>query len=257
MRQRTRIKKKVIDGYLRVGHLWSRELLLSVIPEVTDNDHDLAHQRDPERHRREWAVLESVPDIPQSEVWEHLLPRDGWPSYDDNDGTQHLGEGESRADVETREGLEENHAQTDTLDSIEDTQPEPQGNADPGSSTSRPWNVQSNRGDTPDHLAPARRTDTNRKDGKEPRVDLTEPGEECEEGSPYTDEEDAKEDEDLPVLEFVVPQEGPVLSVRPAQPVIAQHQREEEPQHELTTEKRVVEVGNLWWRLTVVLCVQS
>jgi hypothetical protein len=53
------------------------------------------------------------------------------------------------------------------------------------------------------YLTPTRRTDTNREDGKEPRVDLAEPGEECEEGGPYTDEEDNDEDEDLPVLELV------------------------------------------------------
>jgi hypothetical protein len=45
-------------------------------------------------------------------------------------------------------------------------------------------------------------------------MDLAEPGEECEEGGPYTNEEDYNEDEDLPVLELAVPQEGPVPSVR-------------------------------------------
>ena len=42
-----------------------------------------------------------------------------------------------------------------------------------------------------------------------------------------------------------------------AQPVIAQHQREEEPQHQLTTEQRSVEVGDCRWRLSVVLCVRG
>ena len=125
------------------------------------------------------------------------------------------------------------------------------------------------------YLAPARRTDTDREDGKEPRMDFAEPGEECEEGSPYTDEEDENEDKNIQLLELGTPQEGPVLSVglcegrlgtnklngqsrtHPAQPVIAQHQREEEPQHELTTEKCIVEVWNLWWGLTVVLCVRG
>ena len=41
----------------------------------------------------------------------------------------------------------------------------------------------------------------------------------------------------------------------PTQPVIAQHQREEESQHELMAGRSIVEVGYLWWRLTVVLCV--
>ena len=63
------------------------------------------------------------------------------------------------------------------------------------------------------YLAPTGRADTNREDGKEPRVNLAEPGEEREEGGPYTDKEDSNENEDLPVLELSVPQERPVLSI--------------------------------------------
>ena len=97
------------------------ELFFSVIPEVTDNVDNLTHQRDPEQYRRKWAVLEPVPNVPQSEVREDQSSRNGWSGYDDDNGSQHLGEGESREDVETREGLEKNHAQTDTLNSIEDS----------------------------------------------------------------------------------------------------------------------------------------
>ena len=117
------------------------KLLLPVIPEVTDNDNDLTYQRDPEGDRRERTVLESIPDVPQSEIGEHQLSRDGWSGYYDDDGAQHLGYGQSRADMETRESLEQDHPQTDTLDGIEDSQPEPQGNTDPRSGTSRPRNV--------------------------------------------------------------------------------------------------------------------
>jgi hypothetical protein len=63
------------------------ELLFSVIPGVAENDNDLAHQRDPERHRRKWTMLESVPDVPQSEVGENLVLRDGWSGHDDDDGS--------------------------------------------------------------------------------------------------------------------------------------------------------------------------
>ena len=97
-------------------------------------------------------MLEPVSDVPQSEVREDQFSRDGRSGYDDNHGSQHLGEGEGRADVETRESLEKNHAQTDTLNGIKDTQPEPQGNTYPGSSTSRPWDVQSNGGNSPERL---------------------------------------------------------------------------------------------------------
>lgn len=44
-------------------------------------------------------------------------------------------------------------------------------------------------------------------------MNLTEPGEECEKGTPYADEESDNKDEGLPVLELGAPQEGPVLSV--------------------------------------------
>ena len=44
-------------------------------------------------------------------------------------------------------------------------------------------------------------------------MDLAEPGEECEDGAPYADEEGSNEDEDIDVLELVVPQKGPVLSI--------------------------------------------
>jgi len=44
-------------------------------------------------------------------------------------------------------------------------------------------------------------------------MDLTEPGEECKEGTPYTDEEDENEDKNFPLLEVSAPQEGPILSV--------------------------------------------
>ena len=70
------------------------ESLLSVIPEVTDNNNNLTHQRDPERYRRERTVLESISDIPQGEVREHQLSRDGCSGHNDNDGAQHLGEGQ-------------------------------------------------------------------------------------------------------------------------------------------------------------------
>jgi len=135
------MKQMTTDRWREMEHLRTRELLFSVIPEVTDNNDNLTHQRDPEGHRRERTVLEPISGVPQSEVWEDLLSRNGWSCDDDDNRAQHLGDGESRANVETREGLEKDQAQTDTLNGIKDSQPEPQGNADPGSSTSRPWNV--------------------------------------------------------------------------------------------------------------------
>lgn len=45
-------------------------------------------------------------------------------------------------------------------------------------------------------------------------MDLAEPSEECKEGGPNTNKEDDDQNEDLPVLELAVPQEGPVFSIR-------------------------------------------
>ena len=63
------------------------------------------------------------------------------------------------------------------------------------------------------YLTPTRSADTNREDRKEPRMNFAEPGKEREDGGPNANKEDTDKDEDFPVLEFVFPQEGPVLSV--------------------------------------------
>ena len=57
------------------------------------------------------------------------------------------------------------------------------------------------------HLTPTWSADTNRENGKEPRMNLAEPCEERKDGAPNTDEEDDDKDENLPVLERTVPQE--------------------------------------------------
>ena len=45
-------------------------------------------------------------------------------------------------------------------------------------------------------------------------MDHAQPGEESEEGAPYSNEKDENEDEDFPFCELCAPQESPVLSVR-------------------------------------------
>ena len=45
-------------------------------------------------------------------------------------------------------------------------------------------------------------------------MNRAEPSDECEEDGPDSDEEGDNKDENLPVLERAIPQEGPVLSIR-------------------------------------------
>lgn len=56
-------------------------------------------------------------------------------------------------------------------------------------------------------MTPTWSADADCEDGKEPRVNLADPSEDCKEGGPNTNEEDGDQDEDLPVLELAVPQE--------------------------------------------------
>ena len=96
-------------------------------------------------------MFESVPNVPQTEIREYLLSRDARSGRDDGIGAQRLGGHESRAHVKMGESLQENHAQTDTLDNNKNSQLEPQRNTDPGTNTSCPWDIQGDGGYNPQH----------------------------------------------------------------------------------------------------------
>ena len=106
-----------------------------------------------------------------------------------------LGEGERRADMKPRERLEEDHAETDALDGVEDSEPEPETGAEVGSDGASPRDVHCTRAKrvsdcvrteerratkertgegrrAPEHLAPARAAEADGKDAEDPRVRL-------------------------------------------------------------------------------------
>ena len=101
------------------------KLFLAVEPEVTDNDHELADEGDPERRGRKWTAHEAVLKVPLCRVWEDAprpytirccRARDH-----DTYRTNNLCEGERGADVESRKGLEKDETETDALDRVKHT----------------------------------------------------------------------------------------------------------------------------------------
>lgn len=99
------------------------ELFLAIEPEVSYNDYQLADQSNPERRISHRAAFQSVRlEVPCGDVREDGAGTDPvWSSRTgnhDTDRTNGLCEGQSGADMETRQGLEQNHTQTNTLDGI-------------------------------------------------------------------------------------------------------------------------------------------
>lgn len=100
--------------------------------------------------------------------------------------------------MKSRERLEEGHAEADTLDGIEDAKPEPGCDREERAKRAGPSEVVADAGEGPEHLAPARRAEADRKDGQEPRMDLGVPRQGQEDKRPDADEEDEDEDKDGP-----------------------------------------------------------
>ena len=96
--------------------------------QVSDHNDDLAHQTKPELPVRE-RVVSPRRNVPDGEIREHVawakLRRRRRSSDHDDNRTEKLGTGKGRADMETRKRLEQNHTETNTLDGIEHTQPQP------------------------------------------------------------------------------------------------------------------------------------
>ena len=148
----------------------------------------------------QWVVISRPVDIPQRRVGEYstrtVLVGSSSSGDDGNNGTDHLGQRQSRTHVQSRQGLEKDHAETDTLDSIEHTEPKPQActpknrprrfgeqarRSEPertprylqvGSSNTSPRDVKTDSRNTPPHLTPSWTTETDSEDRKQPRVDL-------------------------------------------------------------------------------------
>ena len=83
----------------------------------------------------------------------------------------HLGSHKREDDVEASQRLQEDHAEPDTLHSVEDTQPEPEGAAEKGTGCrSAPGHVDAERGCAPEHLAPSGRAEADGEDREDPGV---------------------------------------------------------------------------------------
>lgn len=94
------------------------------------------------------------------------------PSEHDNTRTDELRKRQCHTNVQSREGLQQDHAQADTLDSIKDTKPEPRADTDVRTGAPTPWKIETHAGGTPPHLTPSRTPETNGENGKKPRVNL-------------------------------------------------------------------------------------
>jgi len=143
--------------------------------QVSDNNDQLADETQPELPVFERVVLSSV-KVPDGQIGEDVSWSDGirrsCSRNHDHDGTEQLRAGEGRTDMQTGQGLEQDHTQTDTLDGVEDTEPEPNAGRDVRSSGTTPWDVETHAGGSPPHLAPSRTAETDSEDGQKPRVDL-------------------------------------------------------------------------------------
>jgi hypothetical protein len=128
--------------------------------------------------------------------------------------------------------LQQNHTESDTLDSIQYAKPKPERGTEVWTSLSCPWNVQGEGGSTPKHLTPTWGAQTNSKDGKEPSMGL---GNLCQDGhhnGPNEDEEGNDEQQRSPCREWRVPQERPTAAIRTTEPVITQNFRSQKPVHD-------------------------
>ena len=110
--------------------------------------------------------------------------------------------------------LEQDHTQTDTLDGIQDTKPQPQRDAEMVAGVACPWQVETHGRRSPQHLTPPRGAETDSEDGQQPGMRLREVGEDEHEEGPYEDEEHDDEDNRLPDRDRYRPQVRPVASIR-------------------------------------------
>lgn len=163
---------------------------------VTNDDNDLEDKTEPELIVCQRHVLARSTDIPDGDVgedfaranlvgscssviesvsvqslWKKATVKD-LPSEHDNTRTDELRKRQCHTNVQSREGLQQDHTQANTLDGIKDTEPEPCADTDVRTGAPAPWNVETHAGCTPPHLTPSRTTETNREDGKKPGVNL-------------------------------------------------------------------------------------
>lgn len=123
-------------------------------------------------------------------------------SADGRNGTEDLRGNQGKQHVHTGQGLKQNDTDTQTLDRVQDTQPQPETarGKSTASVTAHPGKVVANTGDGPPDLDESRCTQTTGEHGKEPAVCLGVSADDEQEDAPHKTEEDDTQDDNLPCV---------------------------------------------------------
>ena len=206
------------------------QLLLAEKHEEPHRHRQVHQQRQPKRR------ISKPRHRPRREIRKHsprtnLIRRRG-PCQDSGNGAQDLRRDEREEDMEAGQGLQQDHAEADSLHGVQDAEPEPEAAARDGGGggPAGPGQVEADVGGAPEHLGPARGTEAHGEDGQDPRVGGGEEGEDVEEGGPDDDEEEDDEETDGPGGDVLRgPEVEPVAAVGGREPVILDDDHDEEP----------------------------
>lgn len=100
--------------------------------------------------------------------------------------------------MESRQRLQQRHTQSDSLNRVKHSQPQPGELRQVGPEVACPRKVVADSRHRPEHLAPSRCTETDGKDRQQPRVDLGVSRQTPQEDRPDADEENDDQNGDRP-----------------------------------------------------------
>jgi len=178
----------------------------------------------------------------------------GRPSQHGEGAAYHLGSDQHRENVVPCERHEKHHAETDALNVIQQSQPQPKAAGQDGRTdrASRPREIPADTASSPEFLGPARRAKTDGKDGKKPGVRVGEVRESVENNTPEANKEAKGQEEDAPARDPLGrEEETPATAIRCRKPVVLNDDHDEEPGDDLATVERDPEAGDLGRRLAV------
>lgn len=161
-------------------------------------DEELEHQGDPEPRVRHGthAIGGIGRDRPRPDVIRRKSS-----GADRGDGSQDLAHNESKAHVHAGQGLQQDHTESQTLDCVQNAQPQPDAAGCQGAAREPacdPGEVVADARDAPPDLGPARGPETAGEHGEDPAVLFGEVAEDEEEAGPDETEEDDAKNDDLP-----------------------------------------------------------
>ena len=164
------------------------KLFLPIKPEVSKNNDKLTNERQPERSRCHWTsyiknfkhsghscsssqhTFNTITEIPLGSIRKYSTRtksiRSRRTRNHHTNRSNHLSQRKRRTNMKSRERLQQNHSQSNTLNGIQHTQPQPKRNAKIGPSRTRPWDIKRKRRRPPKHLTPSRRSKPNCKNGQ-------------------------------------------------------------------------------------------